>query len=75
MSKEGYLIGKLNGQIEGWESEINNLRCEIDDTSDENVKTDCENKIDQLQAKIVEAKEKINSMSKSDRSDIPPHRL
>ncbi len=62
MPKKEYLIGKLKGQIEDWENEVNRLECEIDDTSKADVKKECNKKIAQLQHNIVEANQKIRDM-------------
>jgi hypothetical protein len=59
MSKKEYLISKLKGQIEEWESEINRLKCDIDVTLEEKVKKECSHKISKLQLMISEAQEEV----------------
>lgn len=59
MTKTNYLIRKLEGQIEKWEEEINNHRCKIDETSSEELKDKCQEKISELQIKIAKAEDDI----------------
>lgn len=64
MPKKDYLIGKFKGQIEEWESEINRLKCDIEDTSEEEVKNQCSKKINILQSMILKAEEEITKLGK-----------
>ena len=67
MTKKNFLIRKLEGQIGHWDEGVNKLRCEIDETSLEKVKSECQNKISELQLKIAKAEDEILELKK-----IPP---
>lgn len=62
MPKKEFLIGQLEGKIEKWEEEVNRLQCEIDETSEENVKSSCRKKISELQTKINDAEDEIGKL-------------
>ena len=64
MPKKDFLIRKFEGQIEEWDDEIYRLTCDIRDTSEEDVKSECEKKISELELKrsnAIDEIEKINN--------------
>ena len=64
MPKKDFLIRKFEGQVEEWDDEIYRLTCDIRDTSEEDVKSECEKKISELESKrsnALDEIEKINS--------------
>ncbi|MFC2145003.1 hypothetical protein ACFLQQ_01605 [Actinomycetota bacterium] len=64
MPKKNFLIRKFEGQIEEWDDEIYRLTCEIRDTSEEGVKSECEKKIGELQLKRSNAEDEIIKLKK-----------
>ena len=73
MAKEDFLIRKLGGQIEDWDEEVNKLQCQIDETTIEEVKSDCQKKISEIQSKITKAEDEILKLKdKHTGTNIPP---
>ncbi len=66
MSKKDFLIRKLEGQIEEFDDEINKLICEVRDTSEKDVKSECEKKISALQMRRSNAMDEIIKLKKTE---------
>jgi hypothetical protein len=69
MPKKDFLIRKLEGQIEEFDDEIYRLTCEINDTSVEDVKSECEKKISALQSKRSKALDEMEKIKKDESLD------
>ena len=65
MPKKDFLIRKFKGQIEEWDDEIYRLTCEIRDTSEDDIKSECEKKINALQIKRSKAEDEIIKLKRS----------
>ena len=63
MPKKDFLIRKLKGQIEEWDNEIYRLTCDIRDTPEEDVKSECEKKISDLELKRSNAMDEIEKIN------------
>ena len=67
MPKKDFLIRKFKGQIEEWDDEVYKLTCDIRDTSEEDIKSECEKKISDLEKKRSNALDDIEKI-KNDKS-------
>ena len=63
MPKKDFLIRKFKGQIEEWDDEIYRLTCDIRDSSEEDVKSECEKKISDLELKRSNAMDEIEKIN------------
>jgi hypothetical protein len=69
MPKKDFLLRKLQGQVEQWDDEIYKLTCEIRDTSEGDIKSECEKKINDLEQKRSNAMDEIEKINKDKNLD------